>query len=215
MGLCQIRKITGAHAPGLLGSFSPPPQVSDPDIHHGTYVTHVSWCKPGSLTSSFFWSRRRGKKIPGIPCACATRSFMYLVRGPYSASLGYDHCFAVVCLLQVTLQHTENLIKSGWRKEWTHIFRLIYVLSLTLDWEHKILLMYLFSVDYPIVVSFSNSFCAFHTVHKASDFIIYAPIWGEWVHLGALLHFDIHVTDQIATHHRRPLTRIWLIPITY
>ena len=41
MGLCQIRKIAGAHAPGMLGTFSPSPQVSDPDMHHGTCVTHV------------------------------------------------------------------------------------------------------------------------------------------------------------------------------
>ena len=29
------------HAPGMLGTFSPPPRVSDPDMHHGTCVTHV------------------------------------------------------------------------------------------------------------------------------------------------------------------------------
>ena len=33
---CQIRKIVGAHAPGMPGTFSPSPQVSDPDMHHGT-----------------------------------------------------------------------------------------------------------------------------------------------------------------------------------
>ena len=38
---CQIRKIAGAHAPGMPGTFSPSPQVSDPDMHHGTCVTHV------------------------------------------------------------------------------------------------------------------------------------------------------------------------------
>ena len=30
---CQIRKIAGAHAPGMPGTFSPSPQVSDPDMH--------------------------------------------------------------------------------------------------------------------------------------------------------------------------------------
>ena len=29
------------HAPGMPGTFSPPPRDSDPDIHHGTFVTHV------------------------------------------------------------------------------------------------------------------------------------------------------------------------------
>ena len=64
---CQIRKITGAHAPGMPGTFSPSPQVSDPDMHHGTCVTHVPWCMPESLTSGFLWNRRRGKTFPAFP----------------------------------------------------------------------------------------------------------------------------------------------------
>ena len=59
---CQIRKIAGAHAPGMPGTFSPSPQVSYPDMHHGTCVTHVPWCMPGSLTSGFLWNRWRGKR---------------------------------------------------------------------------------------------------------------------------------------------------------
>ena len=59
----QIRKITGAHAPGMPGTFSPPPQVRDPDMHLGKCVTHVPWYIPGSLTSSFLWSRRVGKRF--------------------------------------------------------------------------------------------------------------------------------------------------------
>ena len=51
-----------AHAPGVWGTFSPPPRVSDPDMHHGTCVTHVPWCMPGSLTSGFHWSLWRGKR---------------------------------------------------------------------------------------------------------------------------------------------------------
>ena len=58
---CQIGKIAGAHALGMPGTFSPPP-ISDPDMHHSTSVTHVPWCMPGSLTSGYLWSRRRGKK---------------------------------------------------------------------------------------------------------------------------------------------------------
>ena len=50
-----------AHAPGMPGTFFPPLRVSDPDMHHGTCVTHVPWCMPGSLTSAF-WSRWRGKR---------------------------------------------------------------------------------------------------------------------------------------------------------
>ena len=51
----------------MPGTFSPPPQVSDPDMHQGTCVTHVPWCMPGSLTSNFLWSRRRGKTFPAFP----------------------------------------------------------------------------------------------------------------------------------------------------
>ena len=52
------------------------PLVSDPGMHHGTCVTHVPWCMSGSLTSG------GGENVPGIPSACATRNFAYLVRGP-------------------------------------------------------------------------------------------------------------------------------------
>ena len=37
----QIRKIADAHAPGMPGTFSPQPRVSDPDMHHGSCVTHA------------------------------------------------------------------------------------------------------------------------------------------------------------------------------
>ena len=62
---CQIRKI--ADAPGMPGTFSPPPRVSDPDMHHGTCVTHVPWCMPGSLTIGFLWRWPRGKTFPAFP----------------------------------------------------------------------------------------------------------------------------------------------------
>ena len=51
-----------AHAPGMTGTFSPPPLASDPDMNHGRCVTHVPWCMPGSLISGFLWSRWRGKR---------------------------------------------------------------------------------------------------------------------------------------------------------
>ena len=50
------------HAPGMPGTFSPPPRVSDPDLHHSTCVTHVPWCMSGSLTCGFHWIRWRGKR---------------------------------------------------------------------------------------------------------------------------------------------------------
>ena len=79
-GPLAISKILGcAYAPGMPGTFSPPPRVSDPGMHHGTCVTHVPWCMPGSLSNDFLWSRRRGN-VPSIPGACAIRKFTYLVR---------------------------------------------------------------------------------------------------------------------------------------
>ena len=47
------------------------PQVSDPGMHHGTCVTHGSWCMP------------RSRNVLGIPGACATWKFTNLVRGPW------------------------------------------------------------------------------------------------------------------------------------
>ena len=60
--LTRYVKLLVAHAPGMPGTFSPPPRVSYPDLHHGTCVKHVPWCMPGSLTSGFLWSRWRGKR---------------------------------------------------------------------------------------------------------------------------------------------------------
>ena len=64
------------------------PLVSDPDMHHDTCVTHVPWWMSGS--------RVGGKNLPGIPSACPTRNFTYLVRGP---------CLRV-CVLSITIHYT-------------------------------------------------------------------------------------------------------------
>ena len=58
----NIDPITSGNMGLLVGTFSPPPRVSDPDMHHGTRVVHVSWGMLGSLTSGFLWSRWRGKR---------------------------------------------------------------------------------------------------------------------------------------------------------
>ena len=55
-------KLRVVHAPGMPGTFSPPPRVSDPDMHHATCVTHVPGCISGSLTNGFLWSRWRRKR---------------------------------------------------------------------------------------------------------------------------------------------------------
>ena len=72
-----------AHAPGMPGTFSPSPRVSDPDMHHGTCVTHVPWFMAGSLTSGFLWSRWRGKRSRHSR-RMRSRNLAYLVRGPHA-----------------------------------------------------------------------------------------------------------------------------------
>ena len=79
--LARYVKLRDAHAPGMPGTFSPPPRVSDSDIHHGTRVTYVPWCMTGSLTSVFLWSQWREKR--SRYCVYATRNFTYLIRGPW------------------------------------------------------------------------------------------------------------------------------------
>ena len=80
--LARYVKLWVAHAPGMLGTFSPPPRVSDPNMHHGTCVTHVSWRMPGSLTSGFFWSRWRGKRSRHSR-SMRNSQFTYLARDPW------------------------------------------------------------------------------------------------------------------------------------
>ena len=79
--LYRYVKLRVAHAPGMPGTFSTPPRVSDPDMHHGTCVTHVPWCMTGSHLAVSF-EVGGGENVPGIPGACTTRKFTYLVIGP-------------------------------------------------------------------------------------------------------------------------------------
>ena len=67
----QMRKIAGCACAGNAENVFPQRRlqrkllVSDPGMHHGTYVTHVTWCMSGSLT------RGGGENFPGIPGAYA------------------------------------------------------------------------------------------------------------------------------------------------
>ena len=61
------------------------PLISDPGMHHGTCVTHVSWCMSGSL------NRGSGQPVSGISGICAPRFFTYLARGPWSCDLDTPH----------------------------------------------------------------------------------------------------------------------------
>ena len=70
----------GCASSGDAGNVSPPPRVSALNVHHGTCVTHVPGCMPGSLSSSILWSRWRGKRSGRM--RNPHRNFTYLIRGP-------------------------------------------------------------------------------------------------------------------------------------
>ena len=68
--------------------FSPPPRVSDPTcITVHASCTCRGACRDRWLVVSF--EVGGGEIVPGIPGACATRNFAYLVRGPL---LGNSRC---------------------------------------------------------------------------------------------------------------------------
>ena len=64
--LTRYVKLWVAHAPGMPGTFSLPPRVNNPDMHHGTCVAH-GIVNSGLLTSGFLWSRLAGKTFPAFP----------------------------------------------------------------------------------------------------------------------------------------------------
>ena len=59
---CQIIKILGCACAGSAGNVSPPLEVSDPRMHHGTCIMHMPWCILGWLSKGFLWSRWQGKR---------------------------------------------------------------------------------------------------------------------------------------------------------
>ena len=76
------------------------PLVSDPGMHHGTYVTHLPWCMSGSQTSG------GGENVPGIPGACATHNFTYLTRGPLATlDLVHHRGFRLSLIIRLGISH--------------------------------------------------------------------------------------------------------------
>ena len=70
-------------------------------MHHGMCVTHVPWCMSGSLT------RGGGEYVPGIPGACATCNFAYLVRGPWWIVYKYT-CDSIIASVLITLRCRDD-----------------------------------------------------------------------------------------------------------
>ena len=65
-----------------------PPWVSDPDMHHGTCVTHAAWCMSGLLTSGSLWNRwlekrsRHSRRMRNPQfCVSGKRTMLH---GPYN-----------------------------------------------------------------------------------------------------------------------------------
>ena len=109
---CHIRKIAGCACAGNAGNVFPhrrlqkKPLVSDLGMHHGTCVTHVPWCISGSLT------RGGGGNVPGIPSACATRNFTYLVRGPCWDEDTILQCYAIPSTAIMTYASLVAIIRN-------------------------------------------------------------------------------------------------------
>ena len=99
MGLLPDTQNCGCACAGNAGNVSPWLQVSDPDMHNGTCVTHVPWCMPGPLTSGFLWNRRRGKTLPAFPAHVQPA----ILRIWYEAHGGYP----------IVIARDENTVASG------------------------------------------------------------------------------------------------------
>ena len=100
------------------------PLVSDPGMHHGTCATHVPWCLSGSLSCG---GGENFRAIPGLPGACATRNFTYLVRGPCSMSHTW-FCFALICF--------GYIISSQWIQAMYLLIVFIQMQYLSLDYHY-------------------------------------------------------------------------------
>ena len=93
----------------MPGTFFPPPLVSDPDMHHGTCVTHVPWCTPGSLTSGFLWSRWWGKRSRHSRRMRKLR--LYVSGKRPMALILWEKWIAVVCKEVVSLPESSQCWK--------------------------------------------------------------------------------------------------------
>ena len=177
----------------MTGTFYPPPGVSDPDMHHGMCVTHVPWYMPGSLTSGFLWSRWQGK-VPGIPGACATRNFTYLVRGPWLLYKGFS--------VRLKLHHMHGLTKAfmlsfplmksylSWETiqfSGRFIQVLLYLTDMESRFSHDIIMLVL-SIS-PVV----NDHLSSETMYINGCFTQVSLIWNSWSSqvLNIVRHFSL------------------------
>ena len=109
--LARYVNLRVAYAPGMPRTFSPPPRVSDSDIHHGTCATHVPWCMPGSLTRGLLWNWWRGNSFRHSRRMRKPRFYVSgrrtMWRRP-NASLSWCHSLVHSSSLQLVVCNSHN-----------------------------------------------------------------------------------------------------------
>ena len=106
--LVRYVKLQVVHALGMPGTFSPPSRLSDPDMHHGTCVTHVPWCMPRSLTSGFLWSWWWGKRTQHSRCM---HNPQFYISG--KRSIAQENVYwIVICEIMIQSVHYKAYIYS-------------------------------------------------------------------------------------------------------
>ena len=119
--LTRYVKLRAVHAPGMPGTFSPPPRISDPDMYHRT------WCISGSLASGFIWSRLRGKRSRYSRCMRNPEFYVYGKRPivclmccrmtpiPQSIEISFPESIPTVRVRVVSLESLH-----GWPQNYTN-----------------------------------------------------------------------------------------------
>ena len=142
------------------------PLVTDPCMHHGTCMPHVSWCMSGSLT------RDGGERVPGIPGACTTRTFAYLVRGLCVRIVLIQHGLSELHLIMIASDEywCGFIFLSHFNWQWS-----LYLLYVVSEWEYKSLYWWLYSKRTACHYVFCVALCPW--AHRITNRIFY--IWKE------------------------------------
>ena len=184
-------KLRVVHAPGMPGTFSPPSLASDPYMHHGTCVTHVTWCTSGSQTSGFLWSQWRGKRSRHsrrmrnpqfyaygkrpmwsvcdpvkIPCwlhLLFPRLLHCTVFGPSFRMLDWNNCHGFP-LHQIT-SSANNLLMCV--EFWSHLSLWFPLPRITIKLYSGLLLLFIqkFCMDYTALLSLLDRLIQAHVIH--------------------------------------------------
>ena len=81
-------------------------------MQHGTCVTHVPWCMPGSPASSFLWSRWRGKRSRHSRRMRNPQFFVYVKR-PMARWPIYYQCWPR-CLTPCGVIRPQRVLPLWW-----------------------------------------------------------------------------------------------------